>query len=262
MELALDGNTVYAYTAARALKSGAPSVVFLHGAANDHSVWALQSRYFAYHGRNALALDLPGHGRSEGAPLASIEALADWVVRLLNAAGIERAALVGHSMGSLVALETAARHPQRAEKIALLGTAFPMQVSDTLLTAAGANDHSSLDMITIWGHSAEAQIGGNAVPGMWMTGSYLRLIERAKPGVLFTDLKACNDYRAGLESAARVTCPALLICGKRDVMTPARGAKALAGKLANSTTVTLDGTGHSLMTEQPDQVLDALIAFL
>jgi pimeloyl-ACP methyl ester carboxylesterase len=262
MELAVDGKTVYAYTAARSLSANAPSVVFLHGAANDHSVWALQSRYFAYHGRNALAVDLPGHGRSAGEPLPTISALADWTTRLLDAASIERAALVGHSMGSLIALEAAARHPQRAEKLALLGSAFPMRVSETLLNAAHANDHAALDMITLWGHSPQAQLGGNPVPGLWMTGNYLRLIERAKPGVLFTDLKACNDYRDGLESAPRVTCPTLVLSGKRDVMTPARAAQALAGKLNNSKTVTLDGTGHALMTEQPDRVLDALIGFL
>src|SRR5512134_4136239 len=127
---------IYAYTGARALAPEQPAVVFVHGAANDHSVWLLQSRYFAHHGRGVLALDLPGHGRSGGAALVSVDAIADWIVDVLDAAGLERAALVGHSLGALAVLDCAARHPARVEKIALLGPAVPMEVSDALLAAA------------------------------------------------------------------------------------------------------------------------------
>src|SRR5262245_31659415 len=126
MDLKVDGQRVYAYTANHALDPALPTVVFIHGAANDHSVWALQSRYFAYHGHNALALDLPGHGKSAGKPRATVPEVADWIVKVLDAAGAGKAALVGHSMGSLVAIETAARHPGRVTQLALVGTAVPM----------------------------------------------------------------------------------------------------------------------------------------
>ena len=121
MGLAVAGREVYAYTGARPRVPAQRTIVFVHGAANDHGVWAWQSRYFAHHGFNVLAVDLPGHGRSEGAALASVEAVADWIVALLDAAGAERAALVGHSLGALAALECAARHPERVEKIVLAG---------------------------------------------------------------------------------------------------------------------------------------------
>ena len=103
----------YAYTGGKAFDAALPCVVFVHGALNDHSVWTLLARWFAHHGHGVLAVDLPGHGRSGGAPLASVEALADWLLALLDAAGVRRAAFVGHSMGSLIALEAAARAPQR-----------------------------------------------------------------------------------------------------------------------------------------------------
>ena len=261
MELTVNGRRAYAYTAGRAIGAQRPSVFFVHGAANDHSAFLLQSRYFAYHGCNALAVDLPGHGRSDGPPLASIGELADWIASLLDAAGIGTAALVGHSMGSLAALECAARHPGRVRALALIGTAVPMAVGDVLMDAAREDSHAALDMLNIWGHSGAAQLGGNTVPGMWMTGTYLRLLERAKPQVLHVDLRACAEYRDGLAAAAKVRCPTLLVLGRRDLLTPPRNAGELGNAIAGARTVFLEGTGHALMTEAPDAVLDALIGF-
>ena len=262
MRTLVDGNEVYAYTGSRPVDSALPTVVFVHGAGNDHSVWALQSRYFAHHGFNALAVDLPAHGRSGGAPLASVAALAEWIRGLLDALGIPAAALVGHSMGSLAAMECAARYPERVTKLALVGAAAPMPVSEILLEAAKRNDHLACELITGWSYSPGKQIGGSKVPGLWLTGNGLRLLEREKPGVLYVDLYACNDYGAGDESAAQVRCPVLAIVGARDLMAPARNARALIARFADSKVVTVPDCGHALMAEQPDAVLDALRAFL
>jgi pimeloyl-ACP methyl ester carboxylesterase len=262
MYLKVDNKKVYAYTANHPFDAALPTVVFIHGAANDHSVWALQSRYYAYHGWNALAVDLPGHGKSEGAPHASIGDAAHWVIHLLDATGAKKAALVGHSMGSLVTLEAAARHPDRVDKLVMIGTAVPMPVSAPLLNASKADDHLAYEMVNAFGHGSAAQIGGNRVPGMWMMGSTMRLMERSGPGVLYADFSSCNAYTNGLEAAARVKCPALLILGKRDLMTPVKAARELTGSFANVQSVALEGAGHALMAERPDEVLDSLIAFL
>ena len=261
MRIELSGKTVYAYTGTKSLVPGQRTVVFIHGAANDHSVWQLQSRYFAYHGFNVLAVDLPGHGKSTGPALPSIPDMAAWAVDVLDAAGIEKATLVGHSMGSLIALEATASAPQRVEKLALICTAFPMKVSDALLNTARARDHAALEMINVWSHSEGGQTGGNRVPGQWIMGGSMRLLERtAVP--LYNDFDACNQYAAGADSAAKVACLVLMISGSRDLMTPPRSAKALAEKLANLRSVTIEGSGHDLMTEQPDALLDALISFI
>ena len=262
MRLTAAGLGVYAYTGARPLAPAQPTVVFVHGAANDHSVWALQSRYFAHHGWNALALYLPGHGRSEGEPLASVEAIADWIPTVLAAAGVTGTALVGHSLGSLAALECAARHPTHVTKIALLGPAVPMPVNEALLEAAARNDHAAYELVAGWSHSAGKQLGGNPVPGMWMMGGALRLMERMRPYALATDLGACHHYANGLAAAAAVRCPALLIVGERDLMAPPKSAQALAGTLTDRRVITLPDCGHALMAEQPDAVLDALREFL
>jgi pimeloyl-ACP methyl ester carboxylesterase len=262
MRLDVDGSEVYAYTGTRQVDPAKPAVVFVHGAANDHSVWLLQSRYFAHHGKGVLAVDLPGHGRSAGAALGSVDAIADWLPRVLDAAGLAQAALVGHSMGALAALACAARHPARVAKVALLGPAVPMEVSEALLDAAKANDHVAYELINGWSTSAGKQLGGNTVPGMWLLGSAIRLMERTAPGVLHADLVACSAWTGGLEAAAAVRCPSLVVIGARDLMAPPRAAKGLVEALAGARVVTLPDTGHAMMAEQPDAVLDALRGFL
>ncbi len=262
MRIEVAGRDVYAYTGARPLDATLPTVVFVHGAGNDHSVWSLQSRYFAHHGRNVLAVDLPGHGRSKGDAMDSIEAIADWIPALLDGAGVGVATLVGHSMGALAALECAARHPERVTRIALLGPAAPMPVAEVLLDAAKRDDHVAFELITGWSYSAGKQLGGNTLPGVWLTGNAMRLLERMNPGVLHADLVACNAYAGGLAAAAKVRCPVLVVDGARDIMAPPKNARELIGALRELRVVDLPECGHAMMAEQPDAVLDALRAFV
>lgn len=262
MNFEVDGRRAFAYTAAHELDAARPTVVFVHGAGLEHSSFGLQSRYFGYHGRNVLAVDLPDHGRSAGPPISSIRGMAAWIASVLSSLKISKAAVVGHSMGSLVALEFAARHPAQCERIALIAVGYPMKVTEVFLEAARNNDYSAFDMHTIWGHAAQVPLGGNPHPGMWMYGDTLARLERLAPGVLYNDLKACNDYGCGEESAARVKCPTLFILGRRDVMTPPRAAKVLQERIAGAKTVEVAPSGHSLMSEAPDATLDALIGFI
>ena len=262
MDFTVDGKRAFAYTAAHAIDAGKPTVVFVHGAGLDHSMFGLQSRYFGYHGYNVLAADLPGHGRSEGAALANVAAMADWVVALLDAAKLKRATVIGHSMGALVAIDCAARHAARVERIALLGMAYPMKVTDAFLDAAKANTLTAFDMHTIWGHAPQVPLGGNPNPGMWMYGDNLARLARLAPNVLYADLKACNDFADGEARAAKVSCPVLFILGNRDQMTPSRVATAFVKAFKSAQTMLLPPSGHSVMAEAPDATLDALIAFL
>jgi len=262
MQLQIDGRAAFAYTAAHDIDPARRTVVFVHGAGLDHSAWGLQSRYYGYHGWNVLAVDLPAHGRSDGPPLASIGDMAEWVFALLQALKIGRAHIVGHSMGSLIALEFAARHGAAAEKIALLGTAYPMKVSDAFLEAARRNDSAAYDMETIWGHAPQVPFAGNPNPGMWMYGDTLARLARLAPGVLHADLLACHGYAGGAAAAAQLKCPTLFVLGARDMMTPPRGAGELIKAIAHATCVQIPASGHSLMAEAPDAVLDALAGFL
>ena len=249
----------FIYTGARAFDANLESVVFIHGAAMDHSVWVLPSRYFARHNINVLSIDLVGHGRSTGEPETSIEGMADWVIEVLDTIGIAKTAIVGHSMGSLVAFDAARRYTDRIRSLTLVGSALPMAVSDPLLNSSKANSHDAIDMLTYWGYSKAAQMGGNQSPGMWMVGGTMRLLENAAPGVLHNDLNACNEYRIDADQEPSVNVPTLLILGNRDIMTPPRNSTVLKQLLPNSRTTILDGSGHSLMAERPNLLLDALI---
>ena len=262
MNFLIDGHTVNAANGGRAHVAGRRLAVFVHGAGLDHTVWALQSRWLAFRGWNVLAVDLPGHGRSDGAPLTDIGAMADWVIKVVGAAGATSAALVGHSMGSLIALEAAARSPARVDTLLLIGTAATMPVHPDLLAAAAANSQDAIDMVNLWGYGYRAGLGGSAAPGVWMTGAGDSILKRARPGVLHADLRACNEYRTALESAARVTAPTLIVAGELDQMTPLKNARLLGNALGGSRLVMLKGAGHMLLAEEPDALIDAMTAHL
>jgi pimeloyl-ACP methyl ester carboxylesterase len=258
MHLTVKGAETFVATGGREFDSALPAIVLLHGAGFDHTTWALHSRWFAHHGFGVLAPDLPGHGRSSGAPLASIAEMADWTAALIEASGSAKARLVGHSMGSLIALETAARHPEKVSGLGLIGTAATMTVGPDLLRAAEANEQAAVAMVSIWGLGFQAELGGSLAPGLWMHSGAQRVLEQCRPGVLFNDLSACNAYQGALAAAAKVAVPTTLILGERDMMTPAKAGKALAAAIPNARTIVLRGAGHMMMVERPDELLAAL----
>jgi pimeloyl-ACP methyl ester carboxylesterase len=258
MQLSVNGIETFVATGGREFDLSQPTIVLLHGAGFDHTTWALHSRWFAHHGYGVLAPDLPGHGRSAGPSLASIAEMADWTAALLDAAGATKAHLIGHSMGSLISLETAARHPDKVSALSLIGTAATMTVGPDLLKAAEANSQDANDMVSIWGLGFNAELGGSLAPGLWMHGGAQAVLKHCGPGVLFKDLSACNAYANALQAAASVRVPTTLILGERDMMTPAKAGKALAAAIPHAKTVVVPGAGHMIMAERPDELLAAL----
>ena len=251
----------YAYSGGKAFDAQLPCVVFVHGAMHDHSVWTLLARWFANHGHAVLAPDLPGHGRSEGPPLASVEALADWLLALLDAAGVRSAALVGHSMGSLISLEAAGRAPARATRLVMVGTAYPMKVSAALLDGAREDVAAAIDNVNTFSHASLASKPSHPGPGTWLHGANRALMRRMQSGqrganLFLNDFEVCDRYGDGLAAAARVTCPATLVLGARDHMTMPRLAVDVGAAL-HAETITL-ACGHAIPTEAPEALLAAL----
>jgi pimeloyl-ACP methyl ester carboxylesterase len=261
MQFIVQGYPAFAYTGGRAYTAKQPAIVFIHGAAFDHSVWQWQSRWFAHHGFTVLAPDLPAHGKSPGAARKSIADMADWVAALIDAAALGEVALVGHSMGSLVALETALRHPTRVSRLALVGTAAPMPVGDPFLAAARDDHPAAYDMEVTWGHARGMALATSPIPGTTLPGASRALNGRARPGVLATDLAACHAWKPAIESIRAVKVPTLVVVGKRDQMTPQKAGRALAAEIPGSRLAVLDA-GHSMMSEAPAEVLRELRAFL
>lgn len=261
MQFTVNGRTAYAYTGGKPLDTSLPCVVFIHGALHDHTVWTLLARWFAHHGHAVLAVDLPGHMRSAGPALTRIEDMADWVLDLLTATGVQRAVLAGHSMGSLVALEAAARAPERATHLAMLGTCVPMPVPQALLDLSLVDPLAAIDRTVTFSFSTLAPKPSYPGPGVWLRGAgrtlnRMVLDAQGDARLFHTDFSACNDYAQGMHAAARVRCPATLVLGQFDQMTLPRGAQAVAQAL--KATVHTVPAGHNLMQEAPDLVLAAL----
>jgi pimeloyl-ACP methyl ester carboxylesterase len=260
MKLTIDGRAVFATTGGTGFDPAKPTVVFLHGAGFDRTTWRLQTRWFAHHGRSVLALDFPGHGRSEGTALTSIAAMADWTATVVAAAGLANAALVGHSMGALVALDCAARHADKVRALALCGVAVEMPVHPEMIESAKANTPKVRELMTFWGLGSALHKGGMASPGLWLRAESLAVLQGNEAGVIHSDLAACNAYKDAPARAAGVKCPTVLILGDGDLMTPAAKAKPLAAAIAGSKTVVIANCGHFMMVERPDETLEALKA--
>ena len=258
MKLTVDGRTVFATTGGTEFDAAKPTIVFLHGAGFDRTTWRLQTRWFAHHGRSVLAVDFPAHGWSEGPALDSIAAMADWTARLIDAAGLKQVALVGHSMGALVALDCAARHGDKVRALGLCGVASEMPVHPEMLESAKANTPKVQELMTFWGLGNALHKGGMVSPGLWLRRESLAVLSVNQPDVIHTDLAACNAYKDAPARAASVKCPTVFVLGDGDLMTPAAKAKALAAAITGSNTVIIPNCGHMMMIERPDETLEAL----
>lgn len=261
MKLMVSGREAYAYTGGKPFDPALPCVVFIHGALHDHSVWTLLARWCAHHGFAVLAVDHPGHGRSAGPALDSVEALADWALALLDAAGVSQAAFVGHSMGSLIALEAAARAAARVTRLVLVSVAYPMKVSDALLSTGRDAPLRAIDSVNTFSHSTLAAKPAFPGPGAWLHGGNRALMRRMQASsthenLFLNDFRLCDRYANGMQAAAKVTCPVTFVLAERDQMTNPKAAQELAQAL-KAKVVTLPG-GHALMQEAPDALLNAV----
>lgn len=251
----------YIYRGGRPAQDDKPTLVMLHGAGMDHTIWTLLARYHARRGYNVLAPDLPAHGRSGGQSLNNINDMADWLLTLLEREGVNMPYLMGHSMGSLLALETAARLGEQCSGLGLFGSTAPMPVGQALLDAAERNEQAAIDMVCLFGHDTPAQLGGNPLCGIHTLNTGVRLMQQAADGVLFNDLSACNNWNEALDRAQEVTAPVSLILGRKDKMTPLRSTRALIERLAKSQTIIIE-SGHMMMTEAPEETHLALCTAL
>ena len=261
MELKVDGRKVYAATGGRPFDAGKPAVVFLHGAGCDHTVWQLPARWFAWHGYSVLAVDLPGHGRSEGPPLGSI---ADWRLGR-RACSMRPACETRRSSATPWAAPSRSRQrPHWASalpRIALSARPRPSPCNAICSPRRREEPDACLRDDDGVGARRRAKLGGNPAPGLWMTGGTLALFARNAPGVLHADLEACAAWKSGPDAARKVRCPALVRHRRQRHHDAAQGGQELARLIAGSRTVTIADCGHMLLAEAPDAVLDALIDF-
>jgi len=261
MRVKVDGADIFVSTGGRPFDPAGDVLLFIHGSGQSHLSWLLQARFFANRGWSVLAPDLPGHNLSGGEALATIEEMADWCTALLDAIGVEKAIVIGHSQGGLIALEVARRHPGRTLKLAILGSAHAIPVAEPLLNMARDAEDKAFRFMVSWSHATEGHRHDHTVPGQSHLLLGHQVMGQNKPGVLRTDLLACNAYKAGKEAAAAISCPALLILAERDRMVPKKFGLELGAMLTHSRVKVIPDAGHFLQSEKSVETNSALRPF-
>jgi pimeloyl-ACP methyl ester carboxylesterase len=230
-----------------------PPVILLHGAGGIHLSWPPQIRRLA--GEKVYAPDLPGHGKSEGAGRQSIDEYADDVIAFMKEMKIHEAVIVGHSMGSAVALTLALKHPKQVLGLGLLGSGSKLRVSQTLLETVGNPNmfEAAVDMVNENCFSADAPQNLLELSRRYMLGM--------RPPVLSGDFLACNEFDV-TSQLGKINVPTLIICGAEDRMTPVKLSELLQNGIVNSQLHILENAGHMVMLEQPNEIADLLKKFI
>lgn len=262
MYFEINGKQVFATTGGKPFDNSKPVVVFLAGSGLDHTFWALHSRFFAFRQYAVLCLDTPGHTHSEGPALSSIEALADWLNDVVTTLDIKNMSIVAHSQGCLVALEYAARYPDRLRTLSLITSGLATPVNDYLLQAAREDPLAAVDMMISWGFGPAGHLHQGPIPGNSMAAGGYKIMWRNSPNELATDLQACNDYQNGTVAAAAVSCPVQVIIAGKDRMAAAKATATLVEHLPDPSVARIAESGHMLPLEVPNQCRTLLKNFI
>jgi pimeloyl-ACP methyl ester carboxylesterase len=262
VKLSIAGDEIHVATGGVAHQPGRPWIVFLHGSGYSHLSWVLQTRAMAYDGWNVVAPDFPGHGLSSGEPLKSIGEMAQFALSVMDAAGAGKAVIAGHSMGGLAALEISRIAPDRVAGLVLIGAPAAIPVNSQLIEMATNEPQKAYAAMNSWGYGPGAHMAQNTWPGANHTAFGMAMMRHASPNALAEGLKACAAYDKGAEAAKAFKGKALCIVGQFDRMTPSRNGLALADMLKGSQRLFVKASGHSIHSEAPREVNEALRAFL
>jgi pimeloyl-ACP methyl ester carboxylesterase len=254
MQIKINNENINIRTGGYNIDNNNPYFLLLHGAGMDASVWQMQTRYLANRDINILAIDLPGHGLSEGNPLSTIQEMSNFIIELLDTLNIKTTTVAGHSMGSLIAIDLLKNNEKRINNLTLLGTASLMPVHPDLIEAATNNLSLAANLITDWSFGTKQHLGNHPLPGYWMIDSSIQLIKQSRKGVLAKDLIACNDYKDALTVASNIDKEVIIISGKEDKMTPVKKARELNDNIKNSNLIVIENVGHMMMIENPVKV--------
>jgi pimeloyl-ACP methyl ester carboxylesterase len=230
-------------------------IIFVHGAGLDGRAWQYQTAFFA----GSVAIDLPGHGSSPVAAADSVGAYADWLGERVRKLSSTPVTLVGHSMGSLVALETAAKNPDIVDKLILVATSALMPVHHDLLDAARRRDAAAAALVIKWSLPRDPAFGRHKD---WIARLSDSFVATAESGVMASDFTACDTYTDAVAMGEQVRCPTLFLLAEHDIMTKPKAAQPLAAAISDARIVIIEGAGHMLPLEKPAATNEAISLFL
>ena len=232
------------------------TLIILHGSGQSHVVWSLADQYLSDEGFNIFTLDLPGHGNSEGNSLNTIEEMAEWLDKVVIKIGIQNLSILAHSQGCLIALEYANKFTNKIKKIIFVAGSYEIPVNKNLIELANSGDLESLNLMMKWGYGYSKQfIGGNPLQKILNSSREVR-------EVLAVDLKACNNYKNGLNAVKKINCPTLLIFGELDKMIKLDKGKEFAKLIPGASVHIVKDCGHMIILENPFEMREKVANFL
>ena len=247
---------MFVSTGGMAFDKKKPSILLMHGSGLTHIVWSLHEQFYATQGYNVLSVDLPGHGNSEGPSLKSIEEISDWIKSLMNVLDINKLIIIGHSQGSLVGIDFAARYPNLINGLVLVAGSYKMPVNQDLINYAEAGDEKAVLLMMKWGYEgSKAFIGGNPVKKIINSSREIR-------EVLAVDLNACNNYKGGKESLEKINCSTLCIFGDLDKMVPLEVGNKMSSMIKNAEKKVINNCGHMIIFEKAFEMRQIVKEFL
>ena len=256
MNFLIDNNEVFSVDTGTTFDPKKHSIILLHGSGQSHVVWSLTTQFLSDQNYNVFTLDFPGHGNSEGDCLKTIEEMAEWLEKVIIKIGIKDLTLAGHSQGCLVALEYANKFPKKIKNLIFIAGSYEIPVNESLINLAASGDMESLNLMMKWGYGSSKQfIGGN--PLQKILNSSREVIE-----VLSVDLKACNNYKNGLNAVKKIKCPTFFIFGESDKMIKLENGKKFSGLLSGSKVHVIKDCGHMIILEKAFEMREKIVEFL
>jgi pimeloyl-ACP methyl ester carboxylesterase len=252
----INNKKVFVSDAGKGISNNKDTIVLLHGSGLSHIVWSLTEQYLSNQNYNIVAIDLPGHGNSEGKSLKSIEEISEWLEKAFIELNISKITIIGHSQGCLEALEYYFKYSKRVKSLIFVGGSYRMPVNQELIDLAENGDNQAVKLMMKWSYkNFKKFIGGNPVEKIINSPRDIREI-------LAIDLVACNNYKNGSEALKSINCPTLLIFGELDKMVSLEKGKKFAELIPNSKTHTIKDCGHMIMFEKAFEMREKIYEFL